>query len=44
MAGLRFSRRTVIAAVEVLEGAIKTHDDLTRYFLKLDQDLGDAQQ
>lgn len=39
MAGLRFSRRTVIAAVEVLVGAIKTHDDLTRYFLKLDQDL-----
>jgi hypothetical protein len=39
MAGLRFSRRTVIAAVDVMEGSIKTHDDLTRCFLKLDQDL-----
>jgi hypothetical protein len=31
---MRFSRRTVIAAVEVMEGAIQTHAQLTRYFLK----------
>jgi len=33
---LRFSRRTVIAAAEVMEGELETHADLTRQLLKLD--------
>jgi hypothetical protein len=36
---LRFSRRTIIAAIELLEGAIKVHADLTRFLLKLSPDL-----
>lgn len=32
--GLRFSRRTVIAAVEIMEGAIRIQADLTRCLLK----------
>jgi hypothetical protein len=36
---LRFSRRTVIAAIEVLEGQFSTHDSLERYLLKLNRDL-----
>jgi hypothetical protein len=31
---MRFSRRTVVAAVEVLEGAIQTHAALTRFLLR----------
>lgn len=36
---LRFSRRTIIGAVELMEGVIKTHAELTRFLLKLDADL-----
>jgi hypothetical protein len=36
---LRFSRRTVIAAIEVLESQFHTHDSLERYLLKLNRDL-----
>jgi hypothetical protein len=39
MEGLRFSRRTVIAAVEVMEGAFQIHAALTRCLLKLDSGL-----
>jgi len=39
MAEFRFSRRTVIAAVEVLEGEHQTYDALNRYLLKLDPEL-----
>jgi hypothetical protein len=35
----RFSRRTTIAAVEVVERATKTHADLTRYLLKCSSEL-----
>jgi hypothetical protein len=35
----QFSRRTVIAAIEVLEGQFSTHDSLERYLLKLNRDL-----
>jgi hypothetical protein len=39
MAELRFSRRTIIAAVEVLEDELRTHASLTRQLLKLDPRL-----
>ena len=39
MAELRFSRKTVIAAVEVMEGALQGHADLTREFLKFGDEL-----
>lgn len=39
MAELRFSRRTVIAAVEILEGAFHIHEEFTRYLLKMDAEL-----
>jgi hypothetical protein len=35
----RFSRRTVVAAVEVLEDRVKTHADLTRRLLKWNPEL-----
>ncbi|MCU4159040.1 hypothetical protein AiwAL_02845 [Acidiphilium sp. AL] len=34
MWALRFSRQTVIAAVEVMEGTFQTHEELTRVLLK----------
>jgi hypothetical protein len=37
----RFSRRTVIAAVEVIEYRIKTHADLTRRLLKWSPELAE---
>jgi hypothetical protein len=36
---LRFSRRTVIAAAEMMEEKFSTHAALTRYLLKLDRQL-----
>jgi hypothetical protein len=35
----RFSRRTIIAAVEVLEHLIREHAELTRFLLKLGDDV-----
>jgi hypothetical protein len=37
--GMRFSRRTIIAAIEVLEGALQKHDAVIRYLLKIDSEL-----
>lgn len=36
---MRFSRHTIIAAVEVLEGKLRTHDAVIRYLRKLDLNL-----
>lgn len=36
---LRFSRRTVIAAIEVIEHTLDSHAKMTRFFLKLGSDL-----
>ncbi len=36
---LRFSRQTVIAAIEVIEESLDSHAKLTRLFLKLGPDL-----
>src|SRR5271155_5246054 len=41
MEELRFSRRTVIAAAEVMEDALETHASLTRQLLKLDSRLAE---
>src|SRR5215472_931550 len=38
---LRFSRRTVIAAAEMMEEKLSTHASLTRHLLKLDPRLAD---
>ena len=38
---MRFSRRTVIAAIELMEGEIRGHADLTRCLLKWDSLLND---
>jgi hypothetical protein len=34
-----FSRRTIIAGIEIMEGVVTTHADLTRRLLKWDKDL-----
>lgn len=41
MEELRFSRRTVIAAAEVMEDVLETHASLTRQLLKLDSRLAE---
>lgn len=39
MSQRRFSRRTVIAAIELMESATRTHAGLTRFLLKFGQDV-----
>ena len=41
MEELRFSRRTIIAAAEAMEGELNTHASLTRQLLKLDSRLAE---